>query len=368
MIYTTPQTHREGAPEVHPSQRQAHITPINSPLYVVTAVSNPQRFRTRYELYRAFEKRVIDAGAIPYTVELALRDRHFEVTEADNPRHIQLRSPAELWHKENLLNLGIRALPSDWQYVAWIDADVSFARPDWVQETLHQLQHYHILQLWSHAQDLGPNNEPIGITFESFLSSIANGEPMPGYLADTAVGLELQATTKSEACPYPPYAGASADVKARWSANGHKWHSGYAWAARRSAISDLGGLGDVAVLGSSDHHMAAALIGKVERTIHGRMNPNYLRYWQQWQARAMKFIKGNVGYVPGLLLHHFHGAKRHRRYVDRWSILVDNQYNPETDITRDVQGLLQLTGENLGLRDGIRSYFRQRNEDSIEVD
>jgi len=56
-----------------------------------------------------------------------------------------------------------------------------------------------------------------------------------------------------------------------------------------------------------------------------------------------------------------------RHYSDRWKILVDNKYNPESDLKRDAQGLYSLTDRSPGLRDGIRTYFRSRNEDSIDL-
>jgi hypothetical protein len=45
-------------------------------------------------------------------VELAFGNRPFEVTDPDNPRHVQVRSGHELWHKENLVNLGVARLPA----------------------------------------------------------------------------------------------------------------------------------------------------------------------------------------------------------------------------------------------------------------
>lgn len=53
-----------------------------------------------------------------------------------------MRSFDELWHKENLINIGIASPPADWQYVAWIDADVSFSNPCWAVETVQQLHHH----------------------------------------------------------------------------------------------------------------------------------------------------------------------------------------------------------------------------------
>ena len=161
MKYIDPQQQHEQRREVHPSQRQHHVTPITAQLFVVTVITNPMRYYIRYKLYQAFEKMVEDAGGILYTIELATRDRHFEVTQAENPRNIQLRSPSILWHKENLANIAVRHLPAEAEYVAFVDADIQFARPDWVQETLHQLQIYRVVQMWTHSIDLGPEFQPI---------------------------------------------------------------------------------------------------------------------------------------------------------------------------------------------------------------
>ena len=237
MKTVLPSHHAEQQICVHPALRKAHVQPISSPLHVIAVISNPSRFRTRYELFRAFEKYVTDSGAILHTVELALRDRHFEVTTPGS-NTVQVRSPDQIWHKENLINIGIRSLPADWEYVAWIDADVTFARPDWVYETLHQLQTYQIVQMFSHAQDVGPNGEPIQ-QFNGFCYSYRQGAQFPRIVNSQ---------------------------RGKYAAGGHQWHPGYAWAARRSALSNLGLLGDIGILGSGDHHMACALIGRVDES------------------------------------------------------------------------------------------------------
>lgn len=338
MKIITPENHAEQRVCVHDALRKTHVQPISAPLHVVAVISNPSRFRTRYELFRQFEKYVADSGAILTTVELALRDRHFEVT-TPGPRTVQLRSPDQLWHKENLINIGIRSLPADWEYVAWIDADVTFSRPDWVYETLHQLQSYSVVQMFSHAQDLGPNGEPLQ-TFHGFCFSYRTGAQFPRIVNSK---------------------------RGKYMAGGHQWHPGYAWAARRSALNDVGLLGDIGILGSGDHHMACALITRVDESIHGQMGGRYYRYWHLWQERAFLSIKQNIGYVPGLLLHYWHGSKADRKYVDRWQILTKHNFDPTEDIMRDAQGLWQLTGNKPGLRDDIRDYFNQRNEDGLDV-
>jgi len=75
-------------------------------------------------------------------------------------------------------------------------------------------------------------------------------------------------------------------------------------------------------------------------------------------------VEGDVGLVPGLALHHWHGAKADRRYGSRWRVLTRNQFDPDTDLRHDGQGLIQLAGNKPRLRDELRTYFAARNEDA----
>lgn len=168
-------------------------------LYVVAVISNPVRFASRYHLYRRFAEHMQASGADLLTVEVAFGDRPHAVTEAGNPMHVQLRTRDELWHKENMINLGIARLPADWQYVAWIDADLEFVRRDWVAETIEQLQHYRVVQMFQSAIDLGPDNQVLK-THRGFVWCWSDGLPHstgyqdwhPGYAWGRA---EMRSTT-----------------------------------------------------------------------------------------------------------------------------------------------------------------------------
>ena len=122
---------------------------------------------------------------------------------------------------------------------------------------------------------------------------------------------------------------------------------------------------DLAILGSADRHMACAMIGKAEYSYNANVHPNYKDMVSEWQRRCDKHIKRDIGYVPGLLNHFYHGTKQNRGYQDRWQILVKNQYDPYKDVYRDTQNLLILDDEKLDLRDDIRKYMRSRHEDCI---
>lgn len=330
----------------HPSQAKPGIHTFPDRLYVVTMLENPLRWRARYGNYNAFEAMVERSGAILYTGEVAFGDREFEIAEENNPRHVRFRTHSEIWRKENVLNVIMQHLPPDAKYIAWIDADVQFSRADWAQETLHQLQHYDVVQMFSHAQDVGPEYQPMK-TFTGFIYKWINDRVMshdPKFTTDVPMSHS-----------YSEGGGSNAG------------HPGYAWAARRDALDNLGMLIDWAILGSADSHMAMALIGKVEHSLISDYSDAYKRLCREWQERATKYIRQNVGYIPGLINHYWHGKKINRAYKTRWKFLANSGFDPEFDLKKDWQGLYQLTDRSIILREGIRQYNRMRNEDGMEM-
>jgi hypothetical protein len=305
------------------SENVDHLKPY---FYVVTMISNPVRFSRRWQLYKEFAHRMLEQGVQLMTVEVAFGDRNFEVTHKDNPMNLQLRTRDELWHKENALNLGVSRLPEDWKYVCWMDADIEFENKNWVDETIHALQHYDIVQLFQQALDLGPNGE---------IMQVHNGF---GYCYVTGK---------------------------KWiNKNYSSWHPGYTWCYTKDAFNLLGGMIDYSVLGSADHSMALALIGKFTDSLPTYIHTNYYNMIKAWEENATLHIKHNIGYVPGIIKHYWHGRKKDRKYVSRWNILRDNDFDPVRDLKKNHQGLYMLSGHKHKLRDDIRRYFRQRDENN----
>ena len=315
-------------------------------LVVITIISNPVRYQSRYKLYRKFEEQMKEAGALLITVEQAFGERPFEVTEKNNPNHVQVRSIDELWHKENMINIGLRyaaQIYPDFKYVAWIDADVLPMRPvrEWLEETVHQLQHYQVVQMFKTAYDLDPTGNVMGGPQQSFLSKYVQS-----------------------GCIQPINGGFWNDYY--YMQHGHP---GYAWAANRDALDSLGGILDFAILGAGDRHMALGLVGCMDQSFEA-LNQTYRRALLQWQERSERWIKRDVGFVNGSIYHYFHGKKVDRKYSQRWKILRDNDFDPDKDIKEDSQGLYVLetwSPRQIRLRDQLRAYFRARNEDSIDV-
>lgn len=319
---------------------QFHHTDLRSDntLHVIGVCSNPARWHSRYRLARRWEKHMQSTKNVAlYLVECAFGDRHFEVTRAGNPSHLQLRTHSEIWIKENMINLAVKhLLPRDWKYVAWVDADVEFRNPDWAQETLHQLQHFPIVQPWQSAINTGPTGN-ISKMFHSVGEMIRQGIP-----------------------PMPKGG-------KRYSGDPYIFgHTGYAWACTRAFWENVCGLIDFAILGSADHHMALGCRGYYSHSVHSMMKGPFMELCHAWQTRAMQLTHGRIGYVNGRLEHYFHGPMERRNYVGRWEILVRNNFDPTVDLRHDEQGLVQLSGAKPKLEHDIQEYNRQRYEDSIE--
>jgi hypothetical protein len=238
-------------------------------------------------------------------------------------KHIKNRSDSPVWMKEKLVNVGIKNLPEDWKYTAWIDADITFLNPNWVQDTVDALQANDIVQMFRTAVNLGPNNEAIKID-KGF-----------GYMhADSGT----------------PYV--------KTDKYGH-WHPGYAWACTHKAFRAMGSsLLDWAILGSGDRHMAMAWIGRVLDSCPGNIHMNYKIMLMEYQHKCQNF---KVSYVPGTILHHWHGRFEDRKYRERWDVLVRHAFDPITDVTMS----LRLTQAGKRMEKDLKAYFEGRREDFV---
>jgi hypothetical protein len=139
-------------------------------LHVILTITNPGMYASRYILARDFIQRIVrhDSAHVElYIVECAYDGQPFNITQASNPRHLQVRAPTPLWHKENLINLAAaRLLPPDWQALAWVDAEIEFESPTWAEDALHLLLHAKvadIIQLFSFGEDLGDKSETVQV-------------------------------------------------------------------------------------------------------------------------------------------------------------------------------------------------------------
>lgn len=326
-------------------------------LHLIAVYSNPFRWYTRRELFNDFTRHMRHAANVKlHVVELAYGDRPFEVT-GEHPHDVQVRANDEMWHKENLINLGVRSLPSDWKYAGYCDGDFHFTRHDWAIEAIHMLQHHAFVQLFSSYTDLtgytatSDDGHSVFRQSRSFAWNYCHAQEFVDGYRKRRGGDCYGKIDETKEFPYglPPGA------------------TGGAWAWTKEAFNIVGGMLDTCILGSGDWHMAFGLVEGVNVAAEmQRCTEPYVNAVLQWQKRASKLTR-NVGCVDNHAIHHFHGSKSSRQYGDRWHILRKHAFDPTKDLMRDWQGVWQWCGDKPRMRDDIRKYFLARREDDSQL-
>jgi len=302
--------------------------PIEDKLNVIVVISNPCLYARRYILLKEFVKRIKEEeeNVELYIVELIYKNQKFIVTEKKNKKHLQIQTDTPMWHKENMVNLGVKyLLPTNWKAFAWIDADVEFDSNSWAKDALKILNGCKdVVQLFSHCIDMDKNESSINI-FNSF-----------GYSFN-----KNKKYTKNKTKDY--------------------WHPGYAWAITRKAYEKIGGLYDKGILGSGDNIMAFSFINICDTFTSDSYNEDYNNSMLEFQEKAKTL---RLGYVPGVIRHHYHGSKQKRNYTERWKILIKHSYSPNIHITYDDIGILVPTKNFTEIfKNDILEYFKERKED-----
>ena len=310
---------------------------MSESLHIVTCVANPINWESRTRLARAAIKSWQDAGAKVTLVECSYGNRAYELSDLKETgvNYVPVRAYTLVWNKECLLNIGIRHLPPDAKYIGTFDADVKFRNPAWVANAINAMQLYPVIQPWSDAYDLGPNDQHIQ-SHKSFARMYHGGHPV---------------------CPYGPK---------WWTFDQGPYdypHSGYAWIWLRQILDWIGGLFELGGMGSGDHHMALGIAGKAEKSMPAGVNKAYAAHVYRWQDRAQIPINGKLGFCWGTLEHPFHGLKVDRKYIGRWEMFVKHQFNPDTDLKRNTYGVLEFAGNKPDLERDFDNYLRQRRED-----
>jgi hypothetical protein len=301
---------------------------IEEKLNVIIVISNPCLYKKRYILLKEFVNRIErdETNVELFIVELIYNNQKFFITDKNNKNHLQLKTETPIWHKENMINLGVKnLLPTDWKAFAWIDADIEFENNTWACDTLKILNGCKdVVQLFSHCIDMDSNKMSLN-HFSSFGYNFCKGN--------------------------------------KYTTNGiNYWHPGYAWAMTRKAYDKIGGIYDKGVLGSGDSVMALSFISSVNKMTNDNYSNDYNDSMLLFQDKA-KFLR--LGYTPGVIRHYYHGSKQNRKYTDRWKILMKYNFSFQNHLSYDKYGILIPT-ENMPdeFKEDIMNYFKERKEDN----
>ena len=253
-------------------------------------------------------------------------------------------SEQELWCKEALLNVGLRALPAAVTKVCWMDADIEFLDRKWADKCAAMLDAHPVVQPHGHFVFLEEGEAP---------------RPLPGERLNGSFAREAKRRSISRPTFKP--------------LDFHRNHPGHAWAARREYLDRIGGFFPYAIAGHGDIVMAVGFLGH-RNTMLRMWDPKhplglYFKSWSpklksraaEWQQRANAEMHGKaVGYVDGLVAFHWwHGTTESRGYKDRGAILSD--YDPARDVAVTDQGIRWTDHAPESLRVALDGYFTARS-------
>lgn len=267
-------------------------------------------------------------------VELSFDDE-FELGQNDADRLIQISGGAVLWQKERLLNLAIKAVPSNVKNIAWFDCDTILQRPDWAEEANRQLDKLNVIQLFSDVVDVSPEQ------YEK-QPALHNGHTLVPGIVSRSNARELLFETNLGTVPF--------------------YHEGLAWAANRRLLDDHG-FYDAGIVGGGDSLMAAAMYGRYDGSVKmfvldAQRREHYLR----WAVPFHDSVAGCVGYVPGTIYHLAHGSRENRRYEDRHASFAGFNFNPDVDLTIGANGAWHWARSRPDLENFLMNYFINRAE------
>ena len=305
---------------------------MSSDLWVITCYFNPCRYKTKRANFDAFMAGMEESGANVLVVELAFADEEFELPKAKNV--LRLRGSGLMWQKERLLNIAAATLPASCTKIAWLDNDILFDNPNWVEESSKALDEYVVIQPfdWCVRLPRGATKfDGRGDTYESYASL---------FMTD----------------PRTAQAG-------EFHEHGH---TGFAWAARRELFEHCG-LYDACLTGSGDHLMAHGFAGGMKLSpclsrVIGRQ-PKYAQHFVNWGVKARDLVKGRIGAVPGNLLHLWHGDLVDRRYSDMNQQFKEFDFDPDKHLKLDENGLWEWGDAPEAMKEWASTFFWIRRED-----
>ena len=304
-------------------------------LWAITCYFNPCGYRRRSTNYKMFRRHL----QVPLlAVELSF-DGRFTLQPQDADKLIQLRGADVIWQKERLLNVAIRALPSECDRVAWVDCDIVFENEDWPAHANAALDRHPVIQPFDISKELPPDalNGDVDfsstyLTCRSLACGLAIGEVEPGImLAPDKRGLGSM--------------------------------DGLAWAAHRDLL-ERHGLYDACIVGGGDGAIAAGVAGNFQDFIdYLLLNPRRSDHFLAWARPFHDAVRADLGYCRGTVYHLWHGDLKDRHYRERRIGFARFDFDPYTDIAIDGVGAWQWNSDKPSMHRFVRDYFDSRFED-----
>jgi hypothetical protein len=266
------------------------------------------------------------AGVPVFMAELAYFGQAHQLPQTDRTALFRADADAILFQKEKLLNIAEKLVPEQFtKIVAW-DADVLVQNDDWRAVTSRVLDDFPVVQPYSRALWMGPDENEIGCKLSV------------GYAANNRFPDPLDITL---------------------------FHPGLGVAVRRDFFKEVGGFDGCVITGSGDTlTMVGALQhDPVNRPFFKRHSEAWGRPQLEWCWKMHRYSGGRIGVVATDLLHLYHGSHANRQYLTRFGLV--EKFDPARDLVRNDDGITCWSWRAMqtDLPGIISDYFHARAED-----
>ena len=306
--------------------KSIYIPPECHDTAVLIAFFNPAKFR-RILANALYIIKILKEQNIPlFTVECVFHRAKPQIPHAD----LVLHSNSYMFYKEQLWNKLEPIVPEKYTKLVFLDADVMFDTPDWVDQISKELDVHDIIQPYDQASWLTPDNKRIRSKKFSYAAAIVMNKPLTNY-------------------------------------NIHEYHPGFAWALKRDIFRRIGGFFSRSIIGGGDVTFAINLL---KTTVTNKLfsiavNESFGNLiFDEWKKynKQFKLVNPSLGFLRNRALHLFHGVKENRQYVSRYyaiSNVLTKSWDEEILLNKD--GLFEF--KNDVVNKTLLGYFKGRNED-----
>lgn len=294
---------------------------------IIIGYFSPCNFQMpRQNIYTIVQK-LLDAD-YPVTVVEAVMPGSEKLSFPNSVKHKQINAKKEniIFQKEALLNIGASICPYD--KLLFLDADIEFDDPDWLNKASSLLDSCDIIQPYDVAIWLDKTNKSRHIARISGAKAIAD---------------KIQI-------------------------HGAKQHPGFSWGMTRNTFNKLGGFYHYHPLGGSDTILWFSIIPEdppeglichwVITNEFFKNTKSYVKYRDNAQSHNFK-----IGYIDNCtVLHLYHGSLDNRQYVDRNFKYMPDMEDGEFPVKISKNGL--LAWKYLKDAENCLRYFQSRMEDN----
>lgn len=142
---------------VQPAEALPYLWVI-APIYSFNQEKTPLLYQLHYN-FRDYCQSIGMSFCAIEGIKEDLKQPYIATRPNNEPYEMQVKLYDEDYIRENLLNVAIRKLPDDWEYVAWIDAHQVFTNSYWWEESIVKMEKNASVQLFQTVSRLNARNQ-----------------------------------------------------------------------------------------------------------------------------------------------------------------------------------------------------------------